>query len=640
MEMVDLPWFCGPQGLEAYINPQRFVVLDFETTNLSKGSALEPANEIVLACWYVVTPEGVTAKHHWGNQYDQSELEKDVKESQFVVAHNAKFELQWLKRSGLDLRDILVYDTMLGEWVRGGNRFKLQHLSLEEVGQRYGYGSKEEIAGYLIKKGVCPSDIPREWLLPYCYRDVELSYLVFQEQVGALHKEELLHLALTRNLCCAALADMEFNPSQLDAYEVKKVYDEYVAEFQELERQLAVLTGGINMSSNKQLIEFLYEKLNFSPPINPRTKEPFKTPKGDLQVTVDVLAKLESHTSEQDKFLQLYVRRNKLSALLSKNLEFFMGIVEEKGGEFFGRFNQATTDTGRLSASGFQVLLKRFGEPKAPQLQNLPREFKYLFTAHDEDEVVFEWDGSQLEFRVAADEGRDPVAQQEIRDGVDVHAFTAQVLYENKDPEISNIPDAGERRQQSKKHTFRPLFGGGSGSKALVAYCEYFKDKYQGISTTQRNWALTTASKGWFRTPYGMKFYFPGTKMQASGYITNTTQIYNYPIQGFATGEIIPIALVCFWQRTRNLRVTLFNTVHDSVASRVHKDDVEECKVIAKQAATYDVYNFLDSVYNYSFDFVPLGIGVKVAKNWGRTKVEESWDVEYSGEERYKIKGE
>jgi len=86
--------------------------------------------------------------------------------------------------------------------------------------------------------------------------------------------------------------------------------------------------------------------------------------------------------------------------------------------------------------------------------------------------------------------------------------------------------------------------------------------------------------------------------------------------------------------------VTLFNTVHDSVASRVHKDDVEECKVIAKQAATYDVYSFLDSVYNYSFDFVPLGIGVKVAKNWGHTKVEQSWDVEYDGTERYKIKGE
>ena len=639
MKSNDLPWFCGAAGLEAYTNPQNVVFLDYETTNHSKGSALDEDNEIVLACWYVVTPQGVVAKHHWGNQYEQSELEKDVKEAQFVVAHNAKFELGWLKRSGLELRDILVYDTMLGEWVLGGNRFKLQHLSLELVGQRYGHGSKEDIAGYLIKKGVCPSDIPREWLLPYCYRDVELTYLVFQEQVAMLQKEELLHLALTRNLCCSALADMEFNPSQLDAYEVEKVYKEYVTEFQELERQLDAITGGINMSSPKQLVEYLYGTLKFSPPINPRTKEPFKTPKGALQTTEDVLAKLVSSTSEQDKFLSLYVRRNKLYALLSKNLEFFMAIVEEKGGEFYGRFNQGMTGTHRLSASGFQVLLKRFGEPKAPQLQNLPRSFKYLFTAHDENEVVFEWDGSQLEFRVAADEGRDPVAQQEIRDGVDVHAFTAQVLYENKDPEISNITDAGERRQQSKKHTFRPLFGGGSGSKALVAYCEYFKDKYAVLSETQRQWALSVASKGWFRTPYGMKFYFPGTKMQASGYITNSTKIYNYPIQGFATGEIIPIALVCFWHRTRDLRVTLFNSIHDSVASRVHVDDVEECKVVAKQAATYDVYNYLDAVYNYKFDWVPLGIGVKVAKSWGRTSIEETWDVEYSGEERYQLKG-
>ena len=113
------------------------------------------------------------------------------------------------------------------------------------------------------------------------------------------------------------------------------------------------------------------------------------------------------------------------------------------------------------------------------------------------------------------------------------------------------------------------VFGGGSGSKALVAYCDYFKEKYAVLSETQRNWALTVASKGWFRTPYGMKFYFPGTKMQASGYITNSTKIYNYPIQGFATGEIIPIALVCFWHRTRDLRVTIFNSVH-SLSSIYH----------------------------------------------------------------------
>ena len=628
MKDVELPWFVGPQAIEAYLNPRQYVVVDYESTNINKGSALEPDNEIVLACWYVVTPQGVVAKHHWGNQYDQSELEKDVKESQFVVAHNAKFELQWLKRSGLELRDILVYDTMLGEWVRGGNRFKLQHLSLEEVGQRYGYGSKEEIAGYLIKKGVCPSDIPREWLLPYCYRDVELTYLVFQEQVEALHKEELLHLALTRNLCCAALADMEFNPSQLDAYEVKKVYDEYVTEFQELERQLAVLTGGINMSSNKQLIEFLYGKLNFSPPINPRTKEPFKTPKGDLQVTVDVLAKLESQTSEQDKFLQLYVRRNKLSALLSKNLEFFMAIVEEKGGEFFGRFNQATTDTGRLSASGFQVLLKRFGEPKAPQLQNLPREFKYLFTAHDEDWVVVETDGSQLEFRVAADLGNDDIAYDEICNGVDIHAVTADVLTNAGEPTT---------RQEAKSRTFTPLFGGGGQTKAEKDYVQFFRLKYEGITATQRQWALTTASKGWFTTPYGMRFYFPGTAMQPSGYITNSTSIFNYPIQGFATGEIIPIAMVCLWHRTRGKPVVTFNSVHDSIASRVHASYVEEYEAVAKQSFTYDVYKFLDDVYDYQFK-VPLGVGIKVAKNWSATKNETSINVWPDGRETRSVK--
>lgn len=638
MEMKNLPWFVGPAALEAYTNPTQYVVLDYETTNINKGAALEESNEIVLACWFVVTPEGITQKHHWGNQYEQSELEKDVKESQFVVAHNAKFELQWLKRSGLELHDILVFDTMLGEWVIGGNRWKLQDLSLEETSHRYGFGDKESVASYLIKKGVCPSVIPREWLLPYCYRDIELTYYIFQEQVERLSKDGLLHLALTRNLCCAALADMEFNPCQLDAEKVDEVYRSSIAEFQELDGKLHALTGGVNMGSPVQVRKYLYEVLNFSPPINPRTKEPFKTDTGLLSTAQDVLEKLESSTKEQDEFLSLFVRRNELDALLSKNLFFFKAICDEMGGEFYGKFNQCTVGTHRLSSSGFQVKLDAFKEPKAPQLQNLPRALKYLFTAHDEDEVVVEMDGSQLEFRVAADESRDPTAQEEIVNGVDIHQFTMQTLLDNKDPEMLALPPE-DRRQESKKHTFRPLFGGGSGSKALVAYCNFFKEKYAKLSETQYNWALKCASQGWFRTVYGMKFYFPGTRMQQSGYITNSTMIYNYPIQGFATGEIIPIALVCFWHRTRGMPITLWNTVHDSLAVRVKKAFVDVCKAIGKQAMTYDVYKYLDDVYNYSFDFVPLGLGVKVAKNWGYTKQEESWDVFYDGTEKYKIKG-
>lgn len=134
-----------------------------------------------------------------------------------------------------------------------------------------------------------------------------------------------------------------------------------------------------------------------------------------------------------------------------------------------------------------------------------------------------------------------------------------------------------------------------------------------------------------------MIFYWPGTTMKRSGYIENTTSIYNYPIQGYATAEIIPIALVHFWHRARHLRIVCWNTIHDSIASRVHRDDIDAYKEISKLAFTHDVYNYLRTVYGLQFS-TPLAVGVKVGEHWGEAEVEEIWEVSPDGNETYKRK--
>ena len=95
--------------------------------------------------------------------------------------------------------------------------------------------------------------------------------------------------------------------------------------------------------------------------------------------------------------------------------------------------------------------------------------------------------------------------------------------------------------------------------------------------------------------------------------------------QGFATGEIIPLALVYFWHKTRELRVNIFVTIHDSIDSRVHKDDVEETIKIAKVCLTTDVYNHLNVVYGYNMR-TPLGLGAKYGKHWNEGE-EIKWDL-------------
>lgn len=134
----------------------------------------------------------------------------------------------------------------------------------------------------------------------------------------------------------------------------------------------------------------------------------------------------------------------------------------------------------------------------------------------------------------------------------------------------------------------------------------------------QTGWVYSVLANKELITSYGMRYYWPHCKMQGSGYITHTTEIFNCPIQGFATAEIIPIALVHAWHRLRDMQVRLTLTVHDSVIGEKHRDvDADELRQILAQAFTVDVYNFLDRCYNYREEKCPLAAGVKIGEHWG-----------------------
>lgn len=609
-----------------------FVALDFETDEVRKGSALLESNDIVLACWTVYKNGKAVKKYKFGGIYEMGELVDDVRDADFLLAFNAKFELQWLKRCGLELRDTLVFDPMLAQWVLDGNqKGKGFERSLRGMARRYGTSPKLDLVGKLLDLGVPTRSINYRWLLEYCWRDVDTMVEVFFKQIVKLTERNVWHLVHTRNLTCSVLADIEFNGLELDPEVVEKEYNKAKARHHEISTELAELTGGININSPAQLAIYLYETLEFKE-LRDRGK-PVRTEKGAKSTAMPVIFKLEATTSEQKKFIQLYKEYNKIDTLLSKNLEFFKKVCEHMDGRFQGVIKQNSVISHRLASSGikykFPVSEKVDKKGKVTvkykemsvQLQNIPRELKGLFWARDDEYVICSYDSSQVEFRVAVDMGKDKIGYEEVTTGTDIHTFSAKVM-----------TDAGEptTRQEAKAVTFRPLFGGGSGSKALMAYCEYFKNKYEGISGMQKNWAMTCADKKQYTTPYGMTFYFPAV-VQKTGYITYTTQIYNLPIQGLATGEIIPLALVYFWHCTRNLRSDIFVTVHDSIDARVHKEDVEAVNEIAKDCLTTYVYRHLENTYNYKLR-TPLGLGMKSGKHWNEGE-EYKYDILIDGTE-------
>ena len=150
-----------------------------------------------------------------------------------------------------------------------------------------------------------------------------------------------------------------------------------------------------------------------------------------------------------------------------------------------------------------------------------------------------------------------------------------------------------------------------------VAYYKWFAEHYVGVAEVQQSWidqALTTKK---VKLPHGFTFYFPHCSMSRTGYVNDTTSICNYPVQHFATGEIVPIAVVYLWHLMKAMESFLVNTVHDSAIAELHPDETAEFMECSKYAFTHLVYHYLKEAYDIEFN-VPLGIGVKIGPNWGK----------------------
>jgi DNA polymerase I-like protein with 3'-5' exonuclease and polymerase domains len=238
---------------------------------------------------------------------------------------------------------------------------------------------------------------------------------------------------------------------------------------------------------------------------------------------------------------------------------------------------------------------------------------------------LVEVDGAQLEFRVAGQLGGDPRVLADVLSGADVHRYTASVLLHKEEAAVTD-----KERTAAKAHTFKPLYGGNSGTPREVEYYEAFRKKYKAVFDTQTKWTHEVLNKGKLRIASGLVFYWPGTKMSKSGYIDNTPSIYNYQIQSFATADIIPISLVYTYWGIQHLDAKIINTVHDSVLIDIDEEQVAGLKDVVEWAWLDRTYEFLDKVYGVKMK-IPLAANVKVATHWADTKIEDKLTKEYKG---------
>ena len=593
-DLGKLPWFLEEPDPEVYFSGSALIV-DMETTNLDKGTAVNPNNRLLYTS---VSFDGELI-NIYGDEFELSNYLDLFYSAGFIVAHNAKFELQWLYRAGLDLTKVIVYDTMLGDYVRAGNRH--WDLDLDSVALRYGGSIKDPFIKGLMQSGVCPSTMPTQRLAAYCDNDVANTEKIFYAQRDILRSEGLLPVMYNRCMITPLLSEIGMLGMHLDAERVKEVHDGFVAEHLSLIKRLDEITGGINMGSSQQVGEFLYGKLGFSELKDRkgnvlRNKPSKRFPSGAPKTDEDTILSLKPKTKIQKEFLKLKLEESKLRKKINTYTESFMRACQENNSFIHGQIHQSVTRTQRLSSS-------------KPNQQNIDRTLKRVFNSRHPGWSIRSNDYRQLEYRTAGILAQDEEVLRVIEADEDVHQFTADTLTK-----------AGQTtgRQEAKGHTFKPLYGGTSGTKAERAYYEAFKLKYKSITRMQDAWVFECLETGKYRIPSGLVYYFPDTEMQSSGYITNNQSIKNYPVQCIATGDIAPLGAVCLWHRMKslNLKSFIINIVHDSTENEEAPDEHDVMGNLSVQALSRDIVPYFKQLYNLDLNY-PLEIESKVNTHWG-----------------------
>jgi len=87
-------------------------------------------------------------------------------------------------------------------------------------------------------------------------------------------------------------------------------------------------------------------------------------------------------------------------------------------------------------------------------------------------------------------------------------------------------------------------------------------------------------------------------------------------VQGFATADLLPIALVSLEKAVRDsgIESVICNTVHDSIVMDAHPDEIDICVDLMKHAMLSLPFETMRR-YGIGYD-MPVGIEIKAGKNW------------------------
>lgn len=281
-------------------------------------------------------------------------------------------------------------------------------------------------------------------------------------------------------------------------------------------------------------------------------------------------------------------------------------------------------------------------------------EIKRCIQSRFDGGYIMEADFSQLEVVGAAALTGDPMMKKDILDGIDSHSQSASWLhpeytYEQiREGYLSEDEFFTKLRKKSKAPRFELQYGAGAASIAenngltveqaqgfidnyYKRYCvlkQFQEDVIEQVKRSRRPSGRRTesgmpAGRGEYRNPTGRIFTFyeydAPEFLRKRGEMTSfsPTQCKNYPVQSFATGDIVPMMLGHIYKLLRTDAVLkdkclLIGTVHDSVVFDVHPSVIKHAAKKIKELME-KTPEYVERYLKVPFD-LPLHCDIDVGK--------------------------
>lgn len=481
--------------------------------------------------------------------------EDESKKKWVFDAKRAAVALRW---RGIELKGA-EFDVLLAAYIINPGHAYDDVASVAKEHQLHIVAADEAVYGKGAKQAV-PDE---KELADHLARKAKAISLLREKLLDELEKNEQLDLFEALEMPLAhILGEMESIGVQVDVDRLKKMGEELSAKLAEYEKKIHESAGEtFNINSPKQLGVILFEKLGL--PAVKKTKTGYST-------SADVLEKLrDKHVIIED-----ILHYRQIGKLQSTYVEGLLKVIKKDSHKVHTRFNQALTQTGRLSSTD-------------PNLQNIPirleegRKIRQAFVPSQKGWLIFAADYSQIELRVLAHISKDKNLIEAFTNDMDVHTKTAMDVFHVSEEEVTPA-----MRRQAKAVNFGIVYGIsdyglsqnlGITRKEAAAFIERYFHSFQGVKEYMEETVQEAKQRGYVTTLLSRRRYIPeltSRNFNLRSFAERTAM--NTPIQGSAA-DIIKKAMIDMADKLKekNLQAKLLLQVHDELIFEAPEDEIK-----------------------------------------------------------------